>query len=301
MLFKDIVSDLFGFTGEIYDIEGKRYIDLLSISELKYSNTIIVLKQAQEDIMTLQEQFDLLQSQYIELTKPTNPLEDYWNNKYPKANIEYVGRTWGPSTKMIPIDVRLLITPQDYHIHDILKANNLYYIAGSNVDDHIVKVYHFIKSKYYKYAYDNSNYGITEYWEFPYEILEGIKKGYSDAYDCDSFASFIVSFIIASGVPAWKCRVVVGNCAGGGHSTVYCHCDETNKFHHINSTMGGKSAYKKLSEYPTTDDAGKGNPDYMGIHNVWLSYNSLHSWHKFTSEARSGFKKEKGKNQFNIN
>jgi len=294
-----------GLIGLIRDFIGctsilNGYRNQLVVCESKFLNAKASLVTSQSKVVKLKQQIEILSDQYEELTKPVNPLEAYWNNKYPVANIEYNGRTWGTSTKLIPIDVRLLVTPRDYHIHDVLKANNLYYKSGS-IDDHIVKVYHFIKSKYYNYVFDKTNYGITEYWEFPYEILESLKRGYSKGADCDSWASLIVSFVIASGVPEWKARVVVGNCVGGGHSTVYCHCDVTNKFHHLNSTMGGKSSYKKLSEYPTTSDAGKGNSDYMGIYNVWLSYNNLFAWHRFSSAARSDFKKEKGKEFFNIN
>ena len=295
MKFKNLIGDLFGFNQEIINWRSQ-----LTACESKYLNTIDLVKTRDSKIVKLKQQIEILSDQYDELTKPADPLEEYWNSKYPTANIEYNGRTFGTSTKMIPIDVRLLVTPQDYHIHDILAANNLYYESGS-IDDHIVKLYHFIKAKYYRYVFDQNNYGITEYWEFPYEMLEALRLKYAVGFDCDSWASFIVSFLIASGVPSWKARVVIGNSVVGGHSTVYVHCDATNKFHHINSTMGGKSSYTKLSDYPTTNDAGKGNSDALGIYNVWLSYNNVFSWHKFSSAARSDFKKEKGKEFFNIN
>ena len=295
MSLKSFVGQLFGFTSEV-----NGYRNQLVVCESNVLNAKASLTTTQTKLSKLKNQFDLLSDQYDELTKPADPLEEYWNSKYPTANIEYNGRTFGTSTKMIPIDVRLLVTPQDYHIHDILAANNLYYKSGS-IDDHIVKLYHFIKAKYYRYVFDQNNYGITEYWEFPYEMLEALRLKYAVGFDCDSWASFIVSFLIASGVPSWKARVVIGNSVVGGHSTVYVHCDATNKFHHINSTMGGKSSYTKLSDYPTTNDAGKGNSDALGIYNVWLSYNNVFSWHKFSSAARSDFKKEKGKEFFNIN
>jgi hypothetical protein len=620
MNIKEIVGDLFGFNQEINTCKNE-----LLITTSNLNNTLKVLNDSHRRVESLEEQLKLVSNQ---LDKKDLDAE-YWNSKYPVANVEYVGRTWGTSKKMIPIDVRLLVTPQDFHIHDILKANNLYYVVGNNIDDHIVKVYHFIKAKYYKYVYDQDNYGVTEYWEFPYEILESLKKGYSKGADCleenteiitdvgykkikdltiddkvlsynfetkesefkkvlnvwdkgilptkklsfmggveiistndhkfyfrtdnkngvseyqkqrlsehdfensnrnmknkvpylikqpyllkdieelsendcfiigyylaegwgsktknvkylcgyelddnvlpilddlnitynyytnshgcpqinlhksylnkyldmcgrtsyeknipnelknlpinklkkiiegyhlgdgskgnlkrvvfttvsekladdvteilnkigrpsnkffikdcggfghsevyridvndnsyrnrnygynnlsentliniedfeekqvydievednhnfflkngilvgncDSWASFIISFLIASGVPEWKCRVVVGMSKLGGHSTCYCYCDKTNKFHHLNSTMGAKSSYKKLEEYPTTDDAETTDP--IGIYNVWLSYNNLFSWHKFSSEAKADFIKEKGKEFFII-
>ena len=291
MNLKYFVGDLFGFTSEINNLNNS-----LSVSETWVANLSTKLKTVEGRNVSLQSQLELLSKQ---LEDKKDSLADFWNSKYPVANIEYNGRTFGTSTKMIPIDVRLLVTPQDFHIHEILKANNLYYKSGS-IDDQIVKVYHFIKKTYYKYVYDKDNYGITEYWEFPYEVLEALKKKYATGFDCDSWASLIVSFVIASGVPEWKARVVVGNSVAGGHSTCYFHCDKTNKFHHLNSTMGGKSSYLKLEEYPITSDAGEGGKDTLGIYNVWLSYNNLFSWHKFTSQARTDFKEKNGKEFFII-
>ena len=287
MTLKSFVGDLFGFTQDINVLQNN-----LNITESQMLNVSNNLELEQNKTTKLENEIKLL-------TKPINPLANYWNNKYPKANIEYRGRTFGTSKKKINIDIRLLVTPQDFHIHDILKKNNLYYKTGS-MDDHIVKVYHFIKKKYYKYVYDNTNYGILEFWEFPFEVLEGLEKKYAEGYDCDSFAHLIVSFLIASKIPNWKTRVVVGNSKLGGHSTVYCHCDGTNKYHHLNSTMGGKSGFKKLSDYPTTGDAENGK-DNIGIYKVWFSFNNEFSWHKFSSAARKDFKKVKGDKLFKIN
>lgn len=249
-----------------------------------------------EQIATIDRLLDENEALEKEISK-TKPSEEqlYWDNKYPKADITYTGRTFGPSQKMIPIDVRLLITPTDFHIHDILKQNNLY-IKDGNYEEGVPKIYNWIKNNFYSYAFDQNVFGISEFWEFPFEILEGKRIHGQNSFDCDSWANFQSSFYIAAGVPAWKVRVVIGNCKLGGHSTVYVHSDETNKFHHLNSTYGGKFN-TKISQFPTTDDAD--TTDQLGIGNVWFSFTTYAAWHKFTSQAKEGYNKE-GKDKFVI-
>jgi hypothetical protein len=167
----------------------------------------------------------------------------------------------------------------------LLKDNN------NNIDKTVIKIYQWIKNNYYRYAYDKHNYGVSEYWEFPFEIIERKAKVLSAAFDCDSWADFMASFYIAAGIPEWKVRIVIGGCQLGGHSTVYVHSDETNKFHHLNSTYGNAwNRNTKISDYPTTDDAE--TTDKLGIKNVWFSFNNLYAWHKFSSEAKKSYEKE---------
>ena len=228
------------------------------------------------------------------LKQKENPKEKEFNNKYPKADIEYCGRTFGTSKVTIPIDVRLLITPQDFHILKDIKQNNLE-IKNPEID--IPKLYKYIKEKYYKYITDDKNYGITEFWEFPFEILEKKRRNPKAGFDCDSWANFQASYYIASGLESWKVRVVVGNCKLGGHSTVYVYSEEDNKFHHLNSTYN--HFYNKISEYPTTDDAYSGK-DIFGIKEVWFSFNNLFAWHKFSSEAKEDYNKSKERGRYLI-
>ncbi len=296
---------VFDYIDSYFSSDERARIRELETDIVGYQSLLEVLK---EDSVEKEKIFNKLDKAYGELLKDyeealENPskesgLELELNTKYPKADIQYSGRTFGTTKNRIPIDVRLLITKNDYHIHDILKKKRLYYKKGS-MDAHILKVYHWIKKDYYRYVYDKTNYGVSEFWEFPFEILEGLEKKYIKGADCDSWAHFITSFLIASGVPDWKVRVVIGTCALGGHSTVYVYCDKTNKFHHINSTMGAHSNYTKLEKYPTTDDADSGK-DRLGIKNVWFSFNDKYAWHKFTSEAKNSFKKRKANKLFVI-
>lgn len=281
--FKKLVGYLFGFNQEL--------------SYYKSVNNSLYTRLA-----NCKNNVNILENNYKELSKKNNKLvkelekfgeseeAKFWNNKYPKANIQYTGRTWGTSKDMIPIDVRLLITPQDYHIHDILEEESLY-VNGTDYDKAVIKIYKWIKNNYYRYVYDKNNYGVSEFWEFPFEIMERKDKDVDAAFDCDSWANFMASFYVAAGVPEWKVRVVVGTSQLGGHSTVYVHSDDTNKFHHLNSTYGNDWIKNtKISDYPTTDDAE--TTDKIGIKGVWFSFNNLYSWNKFSSEAKKGYKNE---------
>jgi hypothetical protein len=294
---KSFVGDFFGFNQTINNLYSRLGNEETNIVNLKQ-----LLQQEEDKVTKYQARVNQLVSEVEllneSLNKEKDPLAEHWNNKYPTANISYLGRTWGTTKNRIEIDVRLFITPQDFHIHDILKQKNLYYVPGTSIDDHIIKIYHFVKANYYKYAFDSNNYGVDEYWEFPFEMLQGLKNKLTDGYDCDSWAHFITSFLIASGVPEWKVRVVVGMSKLGGHSTVYVHCDKTDKFHHINSTYGHLSSMKDLSKYPTTDDAK--TTDAIGIYSVWFSFNNLLAWHKFSSEARQDYKIENGGEIYSI-
>lgn len=289
---KPIIGQVFGFSQELITKE-----DELKELQKKYDTLNTSLQEALSDDMTDKTKINTLQ-EIIDSYKKNTELADHWNNKYPKANIEYTGRTWGPTKKMIPIDVRLLVTPQDYHIHEILAANNLY-IKDGNYEEGIPKIYNFIRTKFYSYVFDENNFGIPEFWEFPFEILEGFAIKATTGFDCDSWASFLASFYIAAGVPEWKVKVVVGDCVLGGHSTDYIHSDLTNKYHHLNSTYGNK-ALTKISEYPTTDEAGEGKSDRLGIYDVWLSYNNLYAWHEFKSYASKDAFNKKAKYLFKI-
>jgi hypothetical protein len=300
-IIQDIIEriDLFFSKNELEEIASRD----ITIAELNEVIDSLKAESEVKDILlkdTLKQLNDANSSlhNYVikELQEKESKIaEEYWNKKYPIANITYTGRTFGPSNNMIPIDVRLLITPQDFHIHDILRQNNLYVVDG-DYETKVPKIYSWIRNNMYSYEFDQQVFGVSEFWEFPFEILEGQRMLGKKGYDCDSWANLQASFYIAAGVPAWKVRVVIGNCQLGGHSTVYVHSDVDNKFHHLNSTYGNADI-RKISLYPLSSDAE--TTDKLGIKNVWFSFNNLLAWHKFTSEAKESFK-EKANDKYKI-
>jgi hypothetical protein len=279
---------------ELSSLQFDRQVLLSQLEQCKAENVQIPtaqrdLAQCKIDLAMARKNLSACQ----ELVPEPNQLEDYWNNKYPKANIEYTGRTFPTTKEMIPIDVRLLLTPQDFHIHTLLEKYSLK-VAGGNYDETVIKIYKWIYSNFYKYITDQQNYGIPELWEFPFEILAKKASTPTEGFDCDSWANFQASFYIAAGVPNWKIRVVAGNSNLGGHATVYVHSDKDNRFHHVNSTYG--ATHNVLSDYPI--DASH---DDLFINDVWFSWNDKIAWHQFTTEASNSFFNHKeGISKFHI-
>lgn len=273
MSLKDVIVNLFGFDQEI-----RNWSNRALSCEVRETNLQTTIDKQQKRINDLTSQLKE-QKDAEEIDKLVEELD----NKYPKSDIEYRGRTFIDSDKRIPIDVRLLITPQDFHIHNLIDKNKLH-INISTYEEDVVKIYNWIKTNYYKYTYDSNNYQVSEFWEFPFEILERKEIDKDAGFDCDSWAHFMLSFYRAAGLPAHLGRVVVGNSKIGGHSTVYIYSKKTGKWHHLNSTYGSNTKNKKtLSEFYTTSDAG--DKDLLGIYKVWHSNNDVYSWSTFETDG----------------
>lgn len=205
----------------------------------------------------------------------------YWNNRHPKSEIVYKGRTSPNSNKMIEVPVQLFVQPNDPYIIKDIENNNLYAV-NNQCNDHILKIYKHTRikpSNPYRYKYDKINIGLPEYWMFPFE-LRNAKAG-----DCDDWGNELASYLIAAGVPNWRVRCVVGNVWGfnkGGHLTVYVLADDLVTWIHLNSTTPYSKIkeIKNLYDLPTTNNPS----DKIGIEKVWFSYNNQYAWHKFETK-----------------
>jgi len=243
-----------------------------------------------EQFVSMQKLKNELLEQIKQLQSPSTQerqLETYWNTKYNRAIMEYNCRTLPGSNALIPIPVNVLITPNDPYIIQDLTSWGLYR-TGEDTETLIPKIYKKIFERY-NYKFDSMVWGITEYWEFVYEMRAKAKLNNNKwEYDCDSWADLIVSYLICAGVPRWRCRVVAGDTSIGGHSTVYCYSMIDNKWHHINSTYFNGMG-DKLSMYYTHEDANSvTNPtgkDKIGIYNVWYSFNDIYCWYKFITDV----------------
>ena len=212
------------------------------------------------------------------INKPINESDEakFWNNNYPKANISYNGRRIPNVDGAIGVDVRLFITPNDFFIKSEIDRFNLNVKNPLKCNTDILKIFKFCR-KDSKYHSDNKVVGFPEYWMFPFEFKFLNKNG-----DCDDNSHYIVSYLIAAGVPEFRVRVVVGMTSSNfGHSTVYVLGDDLETWYHINST-GGKEKLKKLTDFPTSKDC---NSDSIGIKDVWFSFNSKYAWHVFKTES----------------
>jgi len=208
----------------------------------------------------------------------------FWNNKYPKADIYYNGREVPNNNKLISVDVKLFVTPNDSYIKGEVKRFGLEIKNPKKCNDDILKIYkHCRKGAYYER--DKDEVGFGEYWMFPFEFIALKKHG-----DCEDNAHYIASMLIAAGLPEWRVRVVCGLTRNGfGHSTVYVLADDLKTWYHINST-GGKEYLDDLTKFPTTKD----KKDLLGIKHVWFSFNNKYAWHTFKTEsAAKSFDSEK--------
>ncbi len=215
--------------------------------EIKFLNSVIKQMESGDDD-------ELLNRQLLE--------------KYPTQTIAWNARSFPFSTIKCKVPVQVLITPNDPFIVNDLKEWGLYN-TGEDFETLIPKIYMKIRTKYYKYQFDQVVWGSNEVWEFPFELRE---KGFTKGFDCDSWANFQVSYYRAAGMPAGMVWVVAGQTDLGGHSTVYVFSQKDNKFHHLNSTYGQFKTI--ISAFPTHQDAKKGK-DKIGINKVWCSYNDI--------------------------
>ena len=236
---------------------NKKYLELELVNDIQYKQTVDLFKQIEKLSLTT--------------------VEKQLNNKYPKGNIAYRGRPLPFGKKNVEFPINILITPNDFNIIKDLKRWKLYQ-TEENPETLIPKIYKKIKEKYYKYESDKKTWGINELWEFVFESMAKlkIKKG----VDCDSWSHFQMSYYIAAGLKDAFGRIVVGNCSFGGHSTIYIYSLEDKKWHHLNSTYGPFSNFKRVNYFPTHEMARNGK-DKIGITKVWFSFNRLYSWYKF--------------------
>ena len=152
-------------------------------------------------------------------------LSDFWDNKHPKQDIIYSGRSLPTScptchqrtmSQNIPLDVRKLVNSDDAVLKKIIKENNL---IGSSDDQTILLVQQWVV-KNLRYVGDDKNEGVMEFWQFPFETVA------SKIGDCEDGAILIASLVLNAGVPSHKIRITAGmvqpapTAPTGGHGYV---------------------------------------------------------------------------------
>ena len=127
-------------------------------------------------------------------------LEEYWNNKYPKVDIVYGGRRVPNCTNTIGIDVRNFIWLNDCVLSEVPSQEKL---IGATIDETALLCQKYIVNNY-QYTSDESQFGYTEFWLFPFESLF-LKKT-----DCEDGAALMASLMIYAGIPEFRVRVNAG-------------------------------------------------------------------------------------------
>lgn len=142
--------------------------------------------------------------------------ETYWNNKWPKAPIIYQGRTLKLESDRIGVDVKTFISQDDEILKEIVKK---YKLKKSTDNETAWAVQKFVVKKL-TYKYDDESVKVPEYWQFPFETVQG-RVG-----DCEDGAILIAALCINAGIPAYRVKVAAGyvqsspTAPQGGHG--YC-------------------------------------------------------------------------------
>lgn len=103
--------------------------------------------------------------------------------EYPSKNIFYSGRTLRGDNKRVDVPVQVLITPEDPVIKRKLKEWG-FYKSKENWETLIPKVYAKYRKEHYAYKYDKDAWGVSEFWEFPFELYAKYGKNKKWQADC---------------------------------------------------------------------------------------------------------------------
>ena len=247
------------------------------------------------DLHSANAQIEDLKQEIEELRQNIHKIPPY-KGKHTEAEITYrrymlVGKN---EIRQFKIDVRHFIMPNNFEIYNDIERNNLFVEDTENLNEVVPKLYYLAKKRY-KYRYDSVQFGMSEVWLFPFELLQLLKLGM--AGDCEDWAHLIGSYFACAGVPRDRWWISCGYCKGvnGGHSTVYVK-DDSGIWRHLNSTSPYPKNAKSLEDFPDKDDP----KDSLGIGDFWFSFNDYWSISDFTTNAKKSFKREKAMKNVNI-
>ena len=238
----EMIKSWFRKTGQQLDSESRW-------AQLKEDLKEGYLSKAEDKLITdLHTEYLSMQNKINGLKE--NPLEDYYNNKYPKKDIDYLRHETDGDYR---IDVRNFLTINDFHIpivegktDDEKALNGLKWIIN-----HIV------------YISDKATYNYPEYWSYPYQTL--LREG----GDCEDGAILLYCILVKSGVPYWKCRVLAGDTPYGGHAYLNYFCEKTNSWKTLDWCF-----FKNLLQI----DKRKDYKEDKLYGNVWFSFSHKYSF-----------------------
>jgi predicted transglutaminase-like cysteine proteinase len=251
MGFKDFVCGILSCNAEMIE-------DLESVTtennRLKEYQFVISAK-----LNTCTTEKQALADELAKCENDESEIEKYWNNRRPKQDIFY-NREEKDGT--YSIDVRNYFQPYDSAIPIFHNTSNdgLALSALKWVETNIT------------YVPDKTEYGIDEFWCYPYQTLKHMKG------DCEDGAILLASIMLKSGIPYWRIRLNAGSVSGGGHAYV-TYCRETdNQF----VVLDWCYWYKSI---PIKDRAlHKDEQDYYGI---WFSWNQKYAFGSMDTMAKS--------------
>jgi hypothetical protein len=216
-----------------------------------------------------------LKKEYKELLKKYNFNKMIINpTSIPMKNITYRRPVLIEKNNFIhvPIDVKTFIQ-KHYFIYEELKNKDLIYNGKQDLNSIMPEIKNLAKKQYH---YDSDQeFGFNEFWLFPFELKERIKR--HKGGDCDDWSIYIGSFFATANIPRDKWFVSAGTTRSGfGHATFYVN--DGKEWRHFNSTSPNITS-KNIKNYPLKND----DNDSIGIHpnKFWFSFNDLISISKF--------------------
>ena len=209
-----------------------------------------------------------------ELANPTeDPVEAFWNSKYPKKDIAYK-RIEQDGEYLI--DVKNYFQIRDFNLLKIVKANGL---GNGTFDERALKCLKWVMANI-TYISDKTEYGLIEFWCYVYQTMKH-KKG-----DCEDGAILLANLMIAAGIPYYRVRLNAGFVKGGSHAyTTYCR-ETDNQFVTLDWCYWPND--KPVAERKLHSEES----DYYSI---WFSWNLKYSFGEMeTMSGMEGFKRVNG-------
>jgi len=242
------------------------------IREVPVEHKEVVIQEVIKEVEVIKEK--LVEVEKIITIFADPPLTDeqirkqYWDNKWPKADIAYFGRILkqdrNPTISyfhyfQLAVDVKAFILDNDVVMKYIIDKYKLkketddktmlaiqQFVCNGKMDDFFTQgdyKIHKVESKtqleerqrpakVLTYTYDMQKYDSSEYWLFPFETAG---SGYGD---CEDGAILIASLAINAGIPNYKVKVAAGYvCNGSNKSLIY----DTDKHSPLNYRCDGTS------------------------------------------------------------
>jgi len=182
-------------------------------------------------------------------------------------------KTWALTRQKMGLSPTNFLMVNDWTIREVLMENNLFVKDPLNCNAGIYAIYRYHQATI-NYQTDLEQFGVEEYWLYPYESIANGVRG-----DCDDFAVLLATFYLAAGVPEHRVRCVVGKSnAGYDHGTVYVLSD-AGIWTHTDST--GMSYGATLADFKAFGDPTDG----PGISVPWYSFNNKNIWEGFDNET----------------
>lgn len=209
--------------------------------------------------------------------------KDYWNHKYKKKPVIYGCRTMRTQNIPIEIDVKNFITSNDEILKKYIEKYNL---KKDTFNETALACQKFIV-EHFKYAGDDVNAGIPEYWQFPFETLV---NGQTTGCDCEDMSILLTSLMINCGIPNYRVKSAAGYVQQSPTAPTCGHCytiyladrEEDNQEWVILDTCYYEDTELKCEEKPLLKDGGY-NKCYGQI---WFTFNNEYSWGNEENDIR---------------